>query len=185
MNNRDVLRSLSKDALIELIELQAKNWLALDGVWFQSVERAFGMDEAMRQDVEAWRRYGAIEAGRLKAFLKLPERPGLEGLAQALSMRLYSSVNDYELIRDGDRLVFRNVNCRVQAARARKGMPFHPCKAVGIVEYAGFAAAIDDRIRCRCLSCYPDVTDEAIGCAWEFRLEDAGAAPGKGGEDDA
>ncbi len=174
MNNRRVLERLSKEALIELIELQAKNWLALDGVWFQAVEQSLGMDEAMRCDEAAWRRYGAIEAGRLKAFLKLSERPGLDALAQALQLRLYGSVNDCELIRTADRLVLRNVNCRVQTARARKGMPYHPCKAVGLAEYTGFSAAIDDRIRCRCLSCYPDVTDETAACAWEFSLEGGG-----------
>ncbi|VYT07609.1 MULTISPECIES: DUF6125 family protein [Bacteroides] len=27
----------------------------MDGVWFQSVERKYGMDEAMHHDREAWR----------------------------------------------------------------------------------------------------------------------------------
>ena len=37
------LAELSKEQLLELIELYAKNWLAHDGVWFQSIERKFGM----------------------------------------------------------------------------------------------------------------------------------------------
>ena len=49
MNNKRTLETLSKDELIRLMELQAKNWLALDGVWFQSVERKCGMDEAMTE----------------------------------------------------------------------------------------------------------------------------------------
>lgn len=32
------LAELSKEQLLELIELYAKNWLAHDGVWFQSIE---------------------------------------------------------------------------------------------------------------------------------------------------
>ena len=60
--------------------------------------------------------------------------------------------------------------CRVQAARERKGMPFHPCMQVGIIEYGGFGSAIDDRIECRCLSCYPDVTDDTCCCKWEYTL---------------
>lgn len=35
------LAELSKEQLLELIELYAKNWLAHDGVWFQSIERKF------------------------------------------------------------------------------------------------------------------------------------------------
>lgn len=110
------------------------------------------------------------EAKRIRQFLKLPERAGLEGLAKALELRFYGSINEYELIFKEDKLIFRNVDCRVQTARKRKDMPFHPCKSVGVIEYAGFAKTIDDRIRCRCLSCYPDITDETACCAWEFSL---------------
>ena len=43
----ETLKNYSKEQLIELIEGYCKNWLAMDGVWFQSVERKYGMDEAM------------------------------------------------------------------------------------------------------------------------------------------
>ena len=171
MNNREKLNKLSKEELIDLLEIYAKNWLAHDGVWFQSIEQKFGMDEAIFHDKEAWRHFTVIEAKRIKKFLKLPEHAGLEGLAKALELRFYGNINDYELISKENKLIFRNVDCRVQSARKRKNMPFHPCKPVGIVEYSGFAKAIDDRIRCRCLSCYPDITDESTCCSWEFCLD--------------
>ena len=72
----EILLSLSKEELIRLIEDYSKNWLAMDGVWFQSVERTRGMDEAMHHDAEAWRRFTVIEAKRIKAFLRQPERGG-------------------------------------------------------------------------------------------------------------
>lgn len=166
-----VLESLSREELLSLIDVYAKNWLALDGVWFQSVERELGMDAAMHHDLEAWRRYTVIEARRLKAFLGLSERAGLEGLERALSLRFYGSLNQHELVRTEHALIYRNFDCRVQTARARKGMPYHPCKSVGEVEYAEFARVIDERITCRCLSCYPVATERPDGCAWEFALE--------------
>lgn len=91
---------------------------------------------------------------------------------QALHYRFYGNLNEHECIRDGNRLVYRNHDCRVQTARSRKGLPYHPCKSVGSYEYSGFAATIDDRIKCRCLSCYPDCTESPDGCAWEFYLEE-------------
>ena len=57
MPNREQLNALSKEELIQLIQLYSKNWLALDGVWFQSVERKYGMEEAMFHDAEAWKTY--------------------------------------------------------------------------------------------------------------------------------
>ena len=168
----DYLRSLSKERLIELIEDYAKNWLAMDGVWFQSVERKWGMDEAMYHDAEAWRRFTVIEAKRIKAFLGLEERPGLEGLSAALQLRFYANLNEADLLWNADRteLTYRTRECRVQRARERKGMPFHPCKPVGETEFSVFAATIDPRIKCECLSCYPEVTDPGCGCKWRFYI---------------
>lgn len=71
------LAELSKEQLLELIELYAKNWLAHDGVWFQSIERKSGMAEAMYHDEEAWKRFTVIEAKRIKEFLQLRRIPDL------------------------------------------------------------------------------------------------------------
>ena len=40
----EALQALSREQLEQLIQLYCKNWLAMDGVWFQSVEKKFGMD---------------------------------------------------------------------------------------------------------------------------------------------
>ena len=163
---------LSREQLLELIDIFSKNWLAMDGVWFQSIEQKFGMDEAMLHDINAWQRFTAIEAHRIKVFLQLPEHAGLEGLARAFGFRFYARLNRYEISIDGNILTYCVKDCRVQTARARKGMPFHPCKSVGIVEYDGFARTIDDRFRTECLSCHPDVTQEDCACVWQFTLEE-------------
>lgn len=164
------LAALSRSQLYELIELYAKNWLALDGVWFQSIEEKNGMDEAMAHDLAAWARFTRIEARRIKAFLRLPEYAGLEGLKQALGYRFYASLNEDTCYIEGNTLTYRTLACRVQRARAGKGMPYHPCRPVGLVEYTGFAQVIDTRLRCECLSCYPEVRDESCACAWRFTL---------------
>lgn len=164
------LAALSKTELIDLIEIYSKNWLAMDGVWFQSIERKFGMEEAMYHDGEAWRQFTEIEARRIKEFLKLPEQAGLEGLKRALSLRFYANLNRDEITIEGNTLIYRVLNCRVQTARARKKMDYHPCKPVGLIEYAGFARVIDRRMTCTCLSCYPDVEDKTCCCAWQFTL---------------
>ena len=170
MNNYETLSQFSKDELIELIEIYSKNWLAMDGVWFQSVERKLGMDEAMYHDAEAWKRFTVIEAKRIKEFLKLPDNPGVEGLEKALKLRFYANINEDGIEIDGNTLTYTSVNCRVQRARERKGMPFHPCKSVGIIEYTEFAKTIDSRFTCECVSCYPDITDNECCCKWKFTL---------------
>jgi hypothetical protein len=73
---------------------------------------------------------------------------------------------------DGNKLTYKIKVCRVQEARTRKGIPLHPCKSAAVYEYSGFAEVIDDRIKCRCLSCYPDVTDTSCSCSWEFWIDE-------------
>lgn len=172
MGRNKNLADLSREQLEELIEIYSKNWLAMDGVWFQSVERKYDMDEAVYHDVEAWKKFTVIEGKRIKEFLGLSERPGLEGLKKALGLRFYANLNDDEIIIDGNTLIYRSIDCRAQSARKRKGMEMHPCKPVGCVEYAGFAKAIDDRITCECLSCHPEITDDTCYCAWKFTLNE-------------
>ena len=172
MNNYENLAKYSKDELIQLIEIYSKNWLAMDGVWFQSVERKYGMDEAMFHDAEAWSRFTVIEAKKIKKFLGLPSNAGLDGLKKALGLRFYANINEDKIEIESNTLIYTSLNCRVQRAREQKGMPFHPCKSVGIIEYSEFAKTIDSRFTCECLSCYPDVTDDSCCCKWKFTLND-------------
>lgn len=162
------LKELTREQLIELLFIDAKNLIAMDGVWFQSVEKTSGMDKAMYHDEEAWKRYTRSEARRIKKFLGLSEHPGLEGLSKALSYRMVDRANPSEILWKDGKLIYRILVCRVQEARTRKNMPLHPCKNAAVYEYGGFAEVIDSRIRCRCVSCYPDVTDDTCSCAWEF-----------------
>lgn len=164
------LAKLSREDLLRLIDIYSKNWLAMDGVWFQSVERRLGMDEAMLHDAEAWRRFTVIEAKRIKEFLGLPAQAGIEGLVRALQLRFYANINEDRIEVEGNTLVYTAVDCRVQTARKRKGMPFHPCKSVGLIEYTLFAQTIDDRFTCVCESCHPEVIDPTCACRWRFVL---------------
>jgi len=172
------LGHLSPDTLRAMLADFAKNWLAHDGLWFQAVERRYGLETAIALDAEAWEQFTAIEARRIMALHRLPENGGLEALKTALGFRLYAFINEQEILQeeraaDGSLVSFefQMVDCRVQSARRRKGLPLFPCKSVGLVEYEGFARTIDPRIRTQCLCCPPDAAAGADQyCAWRFSL---------------
>lgn len=166
-----VLQRLDKEKLLEAIDAVAVNWLAEDGVWFQTIERSYGMDTAKRINDTCWARFSPYEALRIKRLLGLPEAPGLEGLKRALGFRLYARINRQSIEEVDDRsFIFRMNDCRVQSARKRKGLPDYPCKSVGLVEYPTFAETVDRRIRTECLGCPPDRHPEEWYCAWKFSL---------------
>jgi hypothetical protein len=167
-----LLYDLSKEELVRIIVDDAKNWLAHDGLWFQAMERRYGMDMAVDADTEAWRYFTVIEAKRIMARLGIQPGGGIASLVECLKHRFYARLNLQESIEMTDtRAVFRMLDCRVQSARKRKGLSDHPCKSVGIVEYSEFAKTIDPRIATRCIACPPDIHPEEFWCAWEFTMQ--------------
>lgn len=162
---------LDKELLIGMLDDFAKNWLAHDGLWFQAVEKKFGLETAIECDREAWRQFSVIEARRIMKRHNIPENSGLEGLKRALEFRLYSRLNTQRVIEATDTsFIFQMQQCRVQHARKRKGLPDFPCKSVGIVEYSQFASTIDPRIKTTCIACPPDPHPDEYHCAWKFTL---------------
>lgn len=165
------LKVMDRDALLRLLDSICLNWLANDGVWFQSVEKRFGMDGAKRCNDTCWSRFSPYEALRIKQLLGLPASPGLEGLKTALGFRMYARINK-QSIQDVDErsFIFRMEECRVQVARKRKGLPDYACKSAGTIEYPFFASAVDSRIVTECVGCPPDGHPEEWYCAWKFAL---------------
>jgi hypothetical protein len=163
---------LSREELLKIIDIFAKNWLAIDGTWFLSVEERFGMQTAIEIDAESWRRFSPIEASRIMKEMNIAKDSGLDGLKRALQYRVYARLNKQSIIEvDDTHFIFRMERCRVQDARKRKGLPDFPCKAVGLVEYSEFARTIDPRIKTRCIACPPDEHPAEYWCAWEFSLD--------------
>ena len=167
------MRPVQED-LSQALTDAAKNWVAMDGLWFQAVEQAYGMDAALAIDRGVWEQFAVIEARRIKERLALPEKGGLNALEIAFKNRLVSLLNELEILRPDEKtLIITLKTCRVQAARKRKGMPEFPCRSVGLVEFPVFARTIDARIITECLSCPPETLPRTPYCSWKFTLEGA------------
>ena len=168
------LNDLDREKLLAMMSDFAKNWLAHDGLWFQAVERHYGLEKAIELDTEAWERFTVIEAKRIMKLHGIKENSGLEGLKKALGYRLYAVLNEQEIRKETENsFEFVMIDCRVQSARRRKNMTLFPCKSVGIVEYSGFASTIDPRIKTECIACPPDPqAGEEFYCGWKFTLQE-------------
>lgn len=173
------LAALPRPELEALLDALAKLWLATDGVWFQAVESKTSIFDAKRVNDTCWTRFSPYEAARIKALLGLPEAKDdpapLATLKLVLAHRLYSRLNRQEYAEETPRsLVFRMTECRVQAARRRKGLPDYDCRSGGLAEYASLAKAVHPGIVVRCLDCpsgekiSQDEAKKDCYCAWEF-----------------
>lgn len=164
------LQSLSREDLIKLVGIHAKNWLAHDGCWFLACEERYGLETAIELDTRAWENFSPVEAKRIMETFGIPKHGGLEALARALEYRLYAAINRQSSERvDEHTLRFRMIECRVQQARLRKGLAPFKCKPVGLVEYTQFARTIDPRIQTICRHAPPDAVTDSF-CEWDFVL---------------
>jgi hypothetical protein len=163
--------TMTREELLKALEDFAKNWLAHDGSWFLATEERFGLETAVELDAVAWSKFAPVEARRILKTHDFPEDGGLEMLERALSLRMYSLLNPQrvEWSVDQKELRFHMGGCRVQETRRRKGLADFPCRSVGIVEFAAFAAAVDKRIITRCIHCPPESPPGSF-CAWAFSL---------------
>jgi hypothetical protein len=166
------LENLSREELIKLLQVFAKNWLAHDGCWFLATEDKFDLETAIDRDTAAWHLFAPVEAKRIMDFLGIQPGGGLKALERVLQFRQYAVINrqSVEWI-DDKTMVFKMLDCRVQAARRRKKLPDFPCKPVGKVEFSRFAGAVDPRIKTECVACPPDEVD-GFFCAWKFTITD-------------
>ena len=164
---------LSREELLKIIDMYAKAWQAMDGAYFLSLEKEYGMDVAIQMDKDAWRIFSPIEAKRIKKEMGIEENGGLKALEKALDYRVYAALNVQSTEwKDDNTLIFTMNSCRVQVARNRKGLPDFPCKQVGLIEYEEFAKAIDPRIKSQCIFCPPDEHPENAYCRWEFTMDE-------------
>ncbi len=165
------LYQMDDKQLEELLDALCLNWLANDGVWFQAVEKKFGIFDAKRCNDTCWTRFSPYEASHIKTLLSLPEQGGLDALKKALQFRLYARINKQDIVEEKtESFVFRMIDCRVQSSRRLKGLEDYPCKSIGIIEYRTFAGTIDSRIQTACLGCPPDPPQAEWYCAWRFSL---------------
>jgi len=172
----EALTRLSRKELGKLLEDMGKNWLACDGIWFQTIENNYDyeMYTAKRINDSNWVRFSYIEGKTIMKRLNLPQNGGIPVLKKALEYRQYALINQYETIEVSEsKIIFRMNDCRVQSARKRKGLPDYACKSGGVTEYSRFAEAIDPRIITRCIGCPPDPHPDEWWCAWEFEMPEA------------
>ncbi len=165
------IKEFSREELIKLIEVYAKNWLAHDGCWFLAAEEKYGLEIAMELDTKSWERFAVAEAKRIMTVFGIGPNSGLKALEKAFQYRLYAPVNrqETEWLDDGT-MIFRMLECRVQKIRRLKGLPDFPCKSVGIVEFSRFAKTVDPRIETKCIACPPDEVSDFF-CGWEFVID--------------
>lgn len=179
---------METDVLVEAVQGAARRvgenvraqHAGFDGVWFQSVERELGMDRAMRHDERCGKPSPKRRHGASKDSWQLPDRPGLDGLERALSLRFAGIRQPAGRTDTGKR--FPDIPCG--------RLPGTVCTQAKRDAVASVSVRRNPRIRIfrqndrrshsmRTVSCFPRVSDPGCACSWRFTMGN----PGNGQEE--
>ena len=164
------MEKLPRETLLEIIKMYARDWLTVDGLWFQGVEEKCGMDVAMELDVRMWNRYALIEAKRIKETLKIEDK-GLDGIMKAIPfITCVPAMPFYYEVRTPNRAVIYAPHCIPQEARIRQGKGEFPCRPAGDVSFARMIEVFDPSVKVRCIECPPGPHPKEYWCKWEFTV---------------
>jgi len=155
--DRKILTQMSKDELVELLFIQMRNLWAVDGLYYLGIEEMYGTEGATEIDCKVW--LGIKESD-------------IPTLMEALRMTSWSlDLEDKEIEVEKDKGIFKNINCRVQKTRIKKGLKEFPCKNVRWGYLKSFAKEFNRNVVVECKVCPPDKHTENLWCEWEFRIK--------------
>jgi hypothetical protein len=165
----EILSALSREQLLELIDVQQKNWWNLQNNWMAYIDREYGMDAAVAGDAHCFPANARVQMFRLKKLLGLGD--DLDSLSKAMVLSTIWANGTYEVSRVGDRsLRIRVTDCHQQVRRIEEGVGELACKRAGIAIAEAGARAINPECVVRCLVCPPDPHPDDVWCEWEFEL---------------
>jgi hypothetical protein len=170
MNALTETKNLPRETLLDIVEMLGKNWLTVDGLWFQAVEREVGLETATRFDEEMWERQSLAEARRIKKTFKITEKgPLAVAKASILLTAYFNPAFEFEFQEISSNKVIQTcVHCSNQEVRVKQGQKVFSCKKLRLAQHANFAKVIDPEVKVKCLVCPPDSRPENVWCQWEF-----------------
>ena len=168
--DRTLIEGLPKGKLADFVFLHLRNMWAVDGLYYLGIEEEYGNEAATEIDRRVWEIMGKIEARRLKELLEI-KGDDVPSMMKALQYSGWAlDLEDKEIIVENDRGIVRNVKCRVQNTRLKKGLEEFGCKPVRWGFLKSFAKEFNPDIVVECRVCPPDEHPDDLWCEWEFTL---------------
>ena len=169
--DREMLESMPKDMLFDLIFLHIRNLWRVDGLYFLGIEEKFDTDAATEIDANCWQLMGRLEAKALKKVLKI-EGNDISSLMYALRNTSWAlDQRDKEVEASAIKGVYRVIKCRTQLTRIRKGLGEFPCRKVRFNYLKSFAEEMNAHVEVKCRVCPPSEHPASVWCEWEFKLK--------------
>lgn len=152
--------------------MHLRNMWTVDGLYYLFIEEKFGTKEATEIDRKVWEVMGKMEARKIKELLDIKGND-IPTVMKALSYSGWSmDLEDKEIDIKKDKGIVRNISCRVQNTRLKKGLSEFGCKPVRWGFLKAFAKEFNPKIHVECVVCPPDEHKDDLWCEWIFSIKE-------------
>jgi hypothetical protein len=171
VGDREMLKKMQTEKLLDCFFLQIRNLWRVDGLYFLSIEKKLGTEAATEIDAGVWETMAEIEAKSLKKMFDIREKPDASTIVDLLRKSSWALDQPFKTIEVNSRRRILGIErCRTQEARLSKGLEEFPCKRVRFGYLKNFAKTLNPNVKVNCLVCPPDKHPKDSWCRWEFTL---------------
>jgi hypothetical protein len=169
--DKKLIFEIPQEKIADFLFMHLRNMWAVDGLYFLGIEEKMDTETATEIDRKVWEVMGKIEAKRIRKLFNI-EGTDIPSLMKALKYSGWSlDLEDKEIIIKKDKGVIRNVRCRVQNTRLKKGLKEFGCKPVRWGFLKSFAHEFNPEINVKCKVCPPDSHPDDLWCEWIFEMK--------------
>ena len=170
--DKKLISEIPKEKIADYIFMHLRNMWAVDGLYYLGIEEKMGTDTATEIDRKVWEVMGKIEARRIKNLFDIKGND-IPSMIKGLSYSGWTlDLEDKEIIIEKEKAILRNVKCRVQNTRLKKGLKEFGCKPVRWGFLKSFAHEFNPKIKVKCNVCPPDKHPDDLWCEWIFEIKD-------------
>jgi Family of unknown function (DUF6125) len=171
VEDREVLKRMGMERLLDYFFLQIRNLWRVDGLYFLGIEKRFGTEAATEIDAGVWDAMAGIEAKALQKMFGIGEKPDIATIISLLGKSSWAMDQPFKTVEIGSKkAILRIDRCRTQETRVSKGLEEFPCKKVRFAYLRNFAKALNPDAKVECLVCPPDKHSKDSWCTWEFTV---------------
>ena len=138
------LSQLSKEQLLEFIDMLQKNWWNLQNNYILYLNNQYGDEAAIEADAHCFSANAKVQAYRLRKLFGLKD--DLQALMDVMVLSTIWANADYEINKINDqKFNIKVTNCHQQVRRLEDGLGEIPCKPAGIAICEAAAQAINPK----------------------------------------
>jgi len=171
-NPRIKLQDFSKEVVIQLLEMQSRLYLAVDGFWYLAVMEKVDESTAMACDLWVWEKQQRYEQERLRKLLNI-QGNSLQSLLKCIQFAPWARNLEYDIdVKDNNLAVFTVSQCLTLQSMEKegKGRDNTFCKSVETKMFNMYVNSFNPDIKVTNLKMPPRKSKDDIFCQWEFKM---------------